>query len=527
VVRKPAEMDFFPFTGTFDTRPIAMTTPAQNSLESPNVVPTLQRFWRVRLRENQPARLVALLFVFTFPALLFLRNFYMTDPDFGWHLRAGEWILSHHAVPFTDPFSAYGAGKPWYDYSWLFDIFFALIYRACGLSGFALLEVAFRVTIPVFVFRMARKLELESWPATVCTALAAYSISSLYAPRPGMFTILFLAIELELLLTAVLRGKFARLYWLIPLFAVWASVHIQFIHGLIVLTLFAGEPILNAVVRYKAEPAALPAKSWWIVAASFLATLATPYGWHIYSTVFVYSRQTHIYETIAEMLPMNFRQPFHFALLLLAFAAVGALGWSRNLRPVYLAMFAFAAVLGFRSIKDTWILAMVSVALFAVALRKNETDAKRAPSLTARNNLALALCVVAVLAVGWRVYDVTNSWIEMGLAGSYPEAAVRYVEMHHLQGPLYNDFTSGGFLIWRLPSIPVSIDGRTNVHGDERVRDYTNALKGMPGWEKNEDLAKSNLIIWTTKSPLPALLRCDPRFRQVYEDPQSVVFVRK
>ena len=470
---------------------------------------------------------MALVVVLTLPALLFLRNFFMSDPDFGWHLRAGEWILSHHAVPYTDPFSMYGMDKPWYDYSWLFDICFALIYRAFGLAGFALLEVAFRVAIPAFIFRMARKLELAFWPATLCTALAAYSISSIYAPRPGMFTILFFAIELELLLTAVNKGKFARMYWLVPLFALWASVHIQFIHGLIVLALFAGEPILNFVARYKPEPAALPAKSWWVVAASFLATLVTPYGWHIYSTVFIYARQKHIYDSIIEMLPMSFRQAFHFALVFLAFSAAGALGWRRNLRPVYLALFAFAAVLGFRSIKDTWILALVSVALIAAALRTSTGDSTHIPSLTPKNKLALGICMAAVLAVAWRRYDVTNSWIEMGLAGSYPEAAVRYVESHHLQGPLYNDFTSGGFLIWRLPSIPVSIDGRTNVHGDERVKAYTDALRGLPGWEKDPDLAQANLIIWPAKSPLSALLRCDPRFKQVFADPQGVVFVRK
>jgi hypothetical protein len=480
-----------------------------------------------RLRENETIRFAALLIVFTFPALLFLRNFYVSDPDFGWHLRAGEWILAHHGVPYTDPFSMYGADKPWYDYSWLFDIIFALIYRAFGLAGFALLEVAFRVAIPAILFRMARKLELGFWPAAVSAALAAYSISSIYAPRPGMFTILYFAIEMELLLNAVLRGKFSRMYWLIPLFAVWASVHIQFIHGLIVLVLFAGEPILNFVVRYKPEPAALPAKSWRVVAASFLATLATPYGWHIYSTVFLYARQKHIYETIVEMLPMNFREPHHFVLVFLAFAAVCAIGWSRKLRPLYLALFAFAAILGFRTIKDTWLLAVVSVALLAVSLRKSASDLQPTSTMAAKNKLALAACIVAVMAVAWRRYDVSNSWIEMGLAGSFPEAAVRYVEKNHLEGPLYNDFTSGGFLIWRLPSIKVSMDGRTNVHGDERTKSYTNALKGIPGWENDPDLAQAKLIIWTAKSPLPALLRCDPRFKQVFADPQAAVFVRK
>src|SRR5262249_9681178 len=77
-----------------------------------------------RLSRNPSLRFVVLVALVTSPAVLYITNFYMTDPDFGWHLRAGQWILSHHTVPFTDPFSSYGAGKPWYDYSWLFDIFF-------------------------------------------------------------------------------------------------------------------------------------------------------------------------------------------------------------------------------------------------------------------------------------------------------------------------------------------------------------------------------------------------------------------
>src|SRR5256885_131597 len=503
-------------TPTAQTSPV----PAQPEQNSRNM-------WQDWLGHSEALRLVALVVVFTLPAFLFLRNFFMSDPDFGWHLRAGEWILSHRAVPYTDPFSVYGADKPWYDYSWLFDIFFALIYRAFGLAGFALLEVAFRVAIPAFIFRMARKLELAFWPAAACTVLATYSISSIYAPRPGMVTILFFAIELELLLTAVNKGKFARMYWLVPLFGVWASVHIQFIHGLIVLALFAGEPILNFVTRYKAEPAALPAKSWWVVAASFLATLVTPYGWHIYSTVFVYARQKHIYDSIIEMLPMSFRQPFHFVLVFLAFCAAGALGWRRNLRPVYLARFAFAAILRFRFIKDTCIPAVVSVALIAAALRTDTGDTRHIPSLTPKNKLALGICMAAVLAVACRRYDGTTSWLEMGLAGSYPEAAVRYVESHHLQGPLYNDFTTGGFLIWRPPPIPGSAAGRPNVHRAARGKGHTRVPRGVPGLGKGPSLARGQLGILAATTPPPTLLRCDPRFKQVFADPQSVVFVRK
>ncbi len=227
------------------------------------------------------------------------------------------------------------------------------------------------------------------------------------------------------------------------------------------------------------------------------------------------------------MLAVTFRQPFHFVFLFLVLGAAMALGWSRELRPLCLLLFAFAAAIGFRSIKDVWLLSTISVALIALSLRTAETRLESVRALSPRHQLALAVCVLAVLSVAWRRYDVSNTWLEMGLAGKYPEAAAQYVEKNHLQGPLYNDFASGGFLIWRLPSVPVSIDGRTNVHGDERVKAYSDALRGLPGWEKDPELATAKLVIWSTKSPLVGLLRCDTRFRQVFSDPQATVFVRR
>ena len=479
------------------------------------------------LSRNETVRFLALGILFSFPAFAFIRSFYMTDPDFGWHLRTGQWILSHHALPQTDPFSTYGVDKPWYDYSWLFDIFFAGLYKWLGLQGFALLEVAARVAIPACVYRMAQRIGRNFWISAIAAGAAAYSMWPIYAPRPGMFTIVFFALELEILFSALLNGNTRKLLLLPPLFWIWAGIHIQFIHGLIILALFAGEGILNGLIRYKPNMAALPAKTLWIFAACVLTTLVTPYGWHLYATVIQYAGQTRIYETISEMLPVNFRQPFHYVFLFLAFGAALALGASRQFRPLYLLLFAFAATLGLRSIKDVWLLSTVSVALIALSLRGAETKPETVSALTPRNRLALAVCVIAVLAVAWRRYDVSNTWIEMGLAGKYPEGAAQYVEKNHLQGPLYNDFSTGGFLIWRLPSIPVSMDGRTNVHGDERVKAYSDILRGLPGWEKDPELSSAKLIIWPTKSPLVGFLRCDTRFQQVFSDPQATVFVRR
>ena len=41
------------------------------------------------------------------------------DGDTYWHIRAGEWMLAHHAVLRTDVFSYTRPGAPWHTQEWL------------------------------------------------------------------------------------------------------------------------------------------------------------------------------------------------------------------------------------------------------------------------------------------------------------------------------------------------------------------------------------------------------------------------
>jgi len=132
---------------------------------------------------------------------------------------------------------------------------------------------------------------------------------------------------------------------------------------------------------------------------------------------------------------------------------------------------------------------------------------------------------LAVLLLAYRNNDVSNDWIAMQVAGSFPEASVGYIEKHHLPGPLYNDFTWGGYLIWRLPQLRVANDGRTNVHGDARVEQDAKVWNGKPGWDLDPELAAANLIVADKKYALTELLRRDGRFRLVFEDKDATVFV--
>ena len=209
-----------------------------------------------QILESEPARLAALVALYSFLAVLFLRAFYIADPDIWWHLRTGDWILAHRAVPTTDPFSAYGMGKPWVEYSWLFDVISAAAFARLGFLSIALYEVVVRLALSLALFHLVRELFAGFWRAAGLTAAALYAMTVILGPRPGMLSILFVILTFDILLAARRTGRGARLWLLPPMFALWANWHIQFVDGLFVLGVFACEPLLDALFRYRPPAAA-------------------------------------------------------------------------------------------------------------------------------------------------------------------------------------------------------------------------------------------------------------------------------
>src|ERR1051326_1445667 len=54
---------------------------------------------------------VVVVLALAFPFLLALEK--ISESDTFWHLKTGEWIIAHGAIPHVDPFSATVNGKQW------------------------------------------------------------------------------------------------------------------------------------------------------------------------------------------------------------------------------------------------------------------------------------------------------------------------------------------------------------------------------------------------------------------------------
>jgi hypothetical protein len=474
------------------------------------------------LRSIQWAQALVLVALFAVPAMIDARMGFVEDADAWWHMRAGEWILQHHAVPHTDPFSSFGAGKPWMAYSWLFEVILLRFYQLLGMVGLVAYTASMVALITVAMHRMIRRLQADFSFAVVLTGAAVTSLYLIYTPRPWLFSILLFTLELDVLLQARKTGKIRELLWLPLLFALWANLHIQFIDGLVLL----GFAVAEAVVSRWWTHIRTRMRVGWLCGVALLcilAPLANPYGWRIYQVAYDVATQTGVLDKITELTAMSFRFAGDWLVLAFAMAAVAVLARMRRVALFETLLLAFAVFVAFRSHRDMWVLVVVASAILAGGFTGNEKNHFR---LTAWFAPPMALATGLVLFLGFRIFHVDNDLVSRRLAESLPVRAVEVVKEKGWSGPLYNSYGWGGYLIWSL-RMPVGIDGRQNIYGDERINRSLATWGGMPQWATDPDLQKAGLVIGSVDAPLTQLLRLDPRFELGYEDEIAAVFVAR
>ncbi len=468
------------------------------------------------------AQTALLAVLFATPALMCVHTACVNDPDIWWHLRAGQWIMAHHAVPWVDPFSGPLAGTSWLAYSWLYELLVTKLFQWLGLAGIVAYSSAVVLAITVALYHMVRRLQRDFTLSVLLTFAASYCMGRLYTPRPWLITILLFILELDILIHARKSGRVRGLLWLPLIFALWANVHIQFIDGLCVLGLTFVESVAArwwSAAQTRIRPAWMGAA----LATSLLATLVNPFGWHIYQAAYDLATQGGALNKISEMQAVPFRSLADFLVLLLALGSAAALAWQRRLLPFDTALLAFAAVLAFRSQRDVWVMAVVGAAILGSTITGSDKAAFRLPKYA--TPLAVLVAGLAVL-VGFRAMHVNNVRLETQLAKDLPVRAVQAVQAKGYAGPLYNDYNWGGYLIWAL-RMPVSIDGRAAFYGDRRIDRSIATWNAEPDWATDEQLSAAGLVIGPVKAPLTQVLRLDPHFQLVYEDKLAAVFVAR
>ncbi|MBL8794783.1 MAG: hypothetical protein JNM56_12820 [Planctomycetia bacterium] len=449
------------------------------------------------------------------------------DPDVWWHLRIGEWIVEQRAVPQTDPFSSYGADRLWVSYSWLSDLLMYWSYAAFGLAGVVMFVTA--VWLLIVVALCGLLLRVRPAPLVILTLVLVghLAISRLGGPRPWLLSILFFIVQLDILLTAGRRRALYLLCLLPPLYVVWTACHIQFVNGLVVLGLALVE---SAAARFPRLPSflevdeAIPFTPLCATAVlCFAATFFSPYHYHTYEAVWDLVHQVRFWDMLFELRAMGFRTLPDWLVLGLTLAAAAALGWKRRVRCFLLLLWLAGLYFSFRSSRDVWFVTVASLVVLADAVPDELTIRL---SLGWPRWLGVATAACGLLAAASRA-TLSNARLEESVARNFPDRALAFIDQQEYPGPAAHSVTWGGYWMWRNRRLPVALDWRTTVHGQDRILRHMGNWSGQPGWENDPELRDARLVLVERATPLHELLRRSGKFEQVYEDELAAVLIRK
>src|SRR5215472_17194261 len=186
----------------------------------------------------------------------------LNDSDTYWHIAAGQWMLSHHALLRAAVFSYTAANLPWHAQEWLAEIVMALAWRA-GWGGIHLLfALSAAVTAGVVARFVRRRVDLV--PALLMTALGLACVTGSLLARPHMLALPLLAMWTAGLAAARDQDRGPN-WWLIAVMPVWANLHASFAFGLALSMALAAEAVIQSTDRRRA------ALRWGIFLAAAIA----------------------------------------------------------------------------------------------------------------------------------------------------------------------------------------------------------------------------------------------------------------
>lgn len=468
------------------------------------------------------------------------------DGDMWWHLRAGQETLIQKAPLLRDVFSYTRAGMPWVNHSWLAQVGMAFIFQWLGFSGLSVAVAVLATGSLVFVL-----LQMEG-PAILKAFLLIFGgvvSAPVWSPRPQTISLLLMAITGYVLY--LYKWRQLNRVWVLPLIMlVWSNLHGGYALGfLVMLAMLAGE-VLNHGLGYH-DPWVLSWKDVRILLAwtmvSCLAVLINPNGLDTWLIPFQTVNVSVLQSFISEWASPDFHQLAQQPLLWLTFALLAAVGWSgRRLDGSDLLAVSGFGMMAYISRRHFGPFALVALPVLGrhlwpalqqwyqrVSLPENLTKAIRAGQAKGRVNRSwlqrgmnlLVVGLFGLIAAG-KVVVVSHPAMMAGyLQRVYPVQAVQWLERNPLPGYGLNEYNWGGYQEWFLRDVPVFVDGRTDLFGDEIIGQWLELVQGGPDWQRDLDAWHIRWVLLEPERPLAGLLE-EAGWQVRYRDLQAVILSR-
>ncbi len=449
------------------------------------------------------------------------------DPDLWRHLLIGRTILATGHIPSHDVWSYTVAGFPMRNHEWLAEAMFALAYGWFGVIGLKLIKIG---CASIAIAGLAAGLAQTAASVRIqrmVLILSAAALTTQMQFRPQLFSFAWLSIVMATLAVEVYRPP-ARLWPLVPMFALWANLHGGFTTGLGALGIAASVLVAQDLLAGTMPHRGLRIASVTVLAA--LATLLNPLGFGIWSNV-MHSVSDPLLRLIVNDWVSMPRMMLYLwksggmgllqvAIALGLFAALFvSLAMAPKLDDAALTavaiVFVAAAFYAMRNVALGVIAVAIPLAHHVALMRPRPVDA-------ADRDFSPALAAIVIAMVGLAGGLLSRrlpTWEPM------PSGAIAFLKDRNLRGNILNQFEWGDYLIWHLPDSRIFIDARAElVYPDSMMREYAEFYYDKADARRALDGHPTDLVLMKNGTGGCRVTEADSGWKVIYRDNVATVF---
>jgi len=478
--------------------------------------------------------------------ILFLVKFLnpeFSDPDFYWHLKTGEYIVSHRSIPNTDPFSYTFGGKHWVAHEWLSEVILYLSALYFGFTGIKALIASLFCATFIVLFSFSKRM-IQNDIRALLISLAFFAPLMPYAtPRPQVFTFFLFSILLYILLEFKYFGGTKKLITIPILMLVWVNLHGAYVVGFVLMAMFF---FLEFVGYWVADRKNLIRKQDLLrlalaIAASAVTININPHFLEAWTYPLYLMSMEVSKGIIAEWRSPDFHKIFFKYFLVLIIGYLLCLVYSKK-KPdltelIIPIIFIFAGMVSQRHLPLTCFVLLLSISslykylqppagLIKLFMEKRTVANAASTEISNSTTSYLNLILIVIVAASAFYMEMTGK-NEKSINSMLPVRAVDYIIANNISGNMLNDYGYGGYLIYRLaPNQKVFIDGRADLYGDRFIGDFMSIYDGDANWKEKFNRFSIDYVICNINAPLRQLLLAEKSFREVFVDEFHSVLVR-
>lgn len=445
---------------------------------------------------------------------LFLTLMIRTDPDYFWHIKAGEYMFKH-GILHHDIFSWIVNGKYWISHEWLFEIIIYVFQLLFGQFHMAIYGFICIFTLFLILFLGNKENYLKNIPFTLWWIILSLILVVHIQVRPHLISFCFLALTIYFLYDLYHHEESRKIYLLPVITIFWANIH----GGSSNLSyLFCFLFIVTGMFSFKCQKIeAIPInkrqikKYLLVMILCMISVNINVHGFKLF--IYPYSNMfdSVMINNISEWQPTVLGNPTHylyFGLLLIIFFIF--LFSKKKILFIDFVLFGMCVFLGLKSIRFWGYTYIIMSFVIFNYIEKRKYD----------KGIHLCIGLISVLFICFFLVNIHMVFANTSKR-SLDTEVISIIKSSNVER-LYNFYDYGGELIYH--DILVFVDGRADLYSKYNYKDYLDISLLQGDYVQLIDKYNFDYFLVNKKYPISTYLKYNDDYEKLYSNGEVILY---